>query len=342
MAHVPKYVRVRNEIMADIRSGKYSAGDRLPTREELIKEYQVTRTTINQALKELVNSGVLATSKRGGTVATGKLGKPRIAFVSNMNRDQVLHNHNRGESGGLMMASALNSLSDDLELDFLNEATACRNIGFVAKYDRVIWMFPANETINKLREYKDKVILLNRYFQDFNYISTNHREAVKQMTLYNIDRCGADCQMIFLSVDSDEFVIKERREGFVDACSERRLFYRIFDFVPNDYAATLDFLMQLQFEPNCKIVMTSSCLAFTGAVIGMANRRGLKFNEDIFYSDFDNEFALQNTGVELVTAIQDYSEISNCLVKALQNFDGSLIQKFVPCRLEFAGRKLDI
>ena len=66
-SYVPKYIKLRDDILADIRSGKLKPGTRIPIREELIKTYSTTRTTINRALSDLIDQGLIRSAGRSGT-----------------------------------------------------------------------------------------------------------------------------------------------------------------------------------------------------------------------------------------------------------------------------------
>lgn len=52
-----KYKEIASEIEAQLLAGKYNEGKKLPTEEELIDQYQVSRTTIRKAIGILVNKG---------------------------------------------------------------------------------------------------------------------------------------------------------------------------------------------------------------------------------------------------------------------------------------------
>jgi DNA-binding LacI/PurR family transcriptional regulator len=195
----------------------------------------------------------------------------------------------------------------------------------------MVWVMPGDRFLCKLPEYRDKALVVNRYHKDLNFISTNHRQAVCEMTEYNLKLAGEDCQVFFLGSGlQDDFVYRERREGFVDACGRTGKFYRFHDISVSDYSSMLDALMQIDFEKNKNIVMVSPCLVYTGAVLQMAQRRGLVFGENFFYSDFDNRHSLRNTGIKIVSAIQDYNAMGRELVNALRSFGEKKIQCFVP------------
>lgn len=332
MAHIPKYEKVKAFILADIRAGVYCAGERIPTREQLVEKYLVTRTTIGQALKILVSAGVLATSKRGGTVVTGKRMPLNVALISTL-RASSADIIRESESVGIF--KPLLEAASEFNLDFIDiKKLSSDDFNCCTKYDCMVWVMPPDDFLNKLPEYKNKTIVINRYNKELNFISTNHRQAIYDMTEYNLEKAGEDCQVFFLdSSEHDDFIYRERREGFVDACQKASKFYRICDFSVPDYESMLDVLMDLEYDKDKNILIVSPCLAYTGAVLQMAQRRGLEFNKNFFYSDFDNQHSLRNTGIKILSAIQDYDTMGREIVKALRKFGEEKIQVFVPCEI---------
>lgn len=71
---LPKYLRISREIIASIRSGKLTAGSRVPSENELIKSFRVSNTTARKALQETERSGwVLRVRGKGSFVAKSHL-----------------------------------------------------------------------------------------------------------------------------------------------------------------------------------------------------------------------------------------------------------------------------
>ncbi|WP_084099525.1 GntR family transcriptional regulator [Demequina sp. NBRC 110051] len=62
-----KYMDVYQRIKADITSGKFSAGDYLPTEPELMADYEVSRTTVRKAIAMLRDDGYVAARQGRGT-----------------------------------------------------------------------------------------------------------------------------------------------------------------------------------------------------------------------------------------------------------------------------------
>lgn len=59
--------RVINQIKQDITAEKYKAGEKIPAEPELMKLYNVGRSTIREAIKTLAMSGVLKVQQGSGT-----------------------------------------------------------------------------------------------------------------------------------------------------------------------------------------------------------------------------------------------------------------------------------
>ncbi len=66
-AFVPKYYRIKEEIRRRIASGQYSAFQRIPSELELAQEFNVSRGTVERAIRLLVREGILYREQGRGT-----------------------------------------------------------------------------------------------------------------------------------------------------------------------------------------------------------------------------------------------------------------------------------
>ena len=73
-SRVPLYFQLEELIKKSIDSGKLKAGDMIPTEWEIIDYYKLSRTTVRQALADLVNENLLYRKKGIGTFVS----KPKI------------------------------------------------------------------------------------------------------------------------------------------------------------------------------------------------------------------------------------------------------------------------
>jgi GntR family histidine utilization transcriptional repressor len=77
MASVPAYERVKNLVVSQINSGRWSEGDQLPSENQLVNALGLSRMTINRALRELTNDGLIVRLIGVGTfVAATKAPSP--------------------------------------------------------------------------------------------------------------------------------------------------------------------------------------------------------------------------------------------------------------------------
>jgi GntR family transcriptional regulator len=63
----PMYQQVLDRLRADIRAGHYPVGSTLPPELQLCDSYGVSRNTMREAIKRLVDAGMLSRNKRAGT-----------------------------------------------------------------------------------------------------------------------------------------------------------------------------------------------------------------------------------------------------------------------------------
>ncbi len=327
---VPKYIRLRDELLTRIRSGEYTPGDRLPTREALIREYKVTRTTVNRSIEELVRSGLLTCSRRTGTFVTDTLPAVRAVVVSgNPGTSPDPHARN------IDLTALYNSLiagTDGLRITFVSPGDVSRNLQPLNGYDAVLWIQPDDTDMDRFKALGSKVIITNRYPDSVNFISTNHREAIREATEHYIRVSGPDSQIYFAGFHSSGFVAEERKQGFVDACEIHNRFYRLIQ-LKRDFESDLATLMKLPLHSDTPTVMISSSSILTGIVLTMMRKKKLEYGKTFYYCDFDNPDAGQIHGIPVSTILQDYQAMGTESLAALKTVHTRPVRKFIPYRI---------
>jgi GntR family transcriptional regulator len=66
---MPLYIQIRNLLREQIRLGEWSAYEPMPTEDELVSHFGVSRTTVRQAMADLVNEGLVVRKAGRGTFA---------------------------------------------------------------------------------------------------------------------------------------------------------------------------------------------------------------------------------------------------------------------------------
>lgn len=64
---VPYYFQLRKLLAEEIASGRWSPGDRIPSEPDVCRHFDVSRTTVRQALSELESEGLIRKDKGRGT-----------------------------------------------------------------------------------------------------------------------------------------------------------------------------------------------------------------------------------------------------------------------------------
>lgn len=72
----PQYVLVAQTLMEDIRRGRYGAGDLLPPETTLCTQFGVSRHTLREAMRLLIERGMVIRQRGVGTHVTGSEGHP--------------------------------------------------------------------------------------------------------------------------------------------------------------------------------------------------------------------------------------------------------------------------
>lgn len=87
---IPLYYQLKELILNEIKNGNYKSDDLIPTEKELSEMYQISRTTVRQAITELVQEGWLYRIKSKGTfVSKPKINQSFIQAISSFN-DQII------------------------------------------------------------------------------------------------------------------------------------------------------------------------------------------------------------------------------------------------------------
>ncbi len=66
----PRYLQIKNNILHQIHAGDLQPEDRIPSEHQLSKQFQVSRLTVQRAIRELVSNGLLRRVQGSGTFVT--------------------------------------------------------------------------------------------------------------------------------------------------------------------------------------------------------------------------------------------------------------------------------
>lgn len=318
---IPKYQKVRDQILSDIHQGVFKAGECLPIREKLLKQFKVTRTTLDKALIELIRSGILQTSKRGGTrVATYPIRK-KVAFMSPYSNLSDLERVDYSSFQVILEFNKRAMVSNQLEIFHIDFGLINSSPEHLMQFDVIIAFMPKDEIILHLKSLKHKTILVNRYVEGFRYISTHHANAMKEITNNLIQKYNKNSQVIYLDRDIENFITIERRKGFLTACEENEKFYQILKL------EDVQTFKKSLSEDKFKIIITP--ITINNIFNDLLKDKRFIWGETFICADFDNYEAKHLFGHSIPTILQSFNLMGEELYHSVVNFDSINTQKFI-------------
>ncbi len=298
------YRNIAREIERRILSGVYEVNTSLPSRLELMREFNVARATLDRAIQELVLSRRL-TSRRG----SGTLVNP----LSEHRRDIALI--------GVPLGVETEFFRNFNCRCFKKELLAKRsNWDMLYEFDALLWRFPNSSEIPVIEAMNGKIpqVVVNRVIPGVNCVSTDHRGAYRSIASERMAEFPGALP-VFMSSGGDSLPGQYRFEGFADACRSTGKFYELWKFPPNESFSNLAEEMERRLKNvgDKRILVLSDSIALTGAFMQAASRSGRIWGSDLWYSDFDNNYPENVWGVKVTSYIQDYEALMNAALERL-------------------------
>lgn len=87
---IPLYFQLKELILSEIKNGNYPSGSLIPTENELSEAFEISRTTVRQAITELVQEGWLYRVKSKGTfVSQPKVTQDFVTKLESFNKQMA-------------------------------------------------------------------------------------------------------------------------------------------------------------------------------------------------------------------------------------------------------------
>ena len=307
-----RFQTIARRLLAEIESDAFGKDRPLPTRAELARRYGVARATMDRAVACLVRKGVLAARRGAGTVRAAMGGTVHTVALLN------------GSDSLLRRIDPPPELRvEPIAYDALVTKLSRRAL---RRFDGLLWGYPEDRELAWARETPADLpqLLVNRHLDEFNYVSTDHRGAIRGVTAARLSACPKGMPVFLSAIGPESVVLGMRREGFVDACRNARRFYEVLPLT-EDFNGKIAALERTFPRPLKKpLILVSGAIANTGAVISWAQTRGLVWKKDIFYSDFDDSYPLNVWGLGVTSFLQDYETLfATALGKLLDLITGA-------------------
>ena len=90
----PLYEQIKDNIIGDIQSGRYQPGARIPSERDLSEQLGVSRLTVNRAIKELVQAGILHVQIGKGTFISPITHNQTLDMLTGFTEEMRSRGHN--------------------------------------------------------------------------------------------------------------------------------------------------------------------------------------------------------------------------------------------------------
>ena len=109
---------------------------------------------------------------------------------------------------------------------------------------------------------------------------------------------------MLVKLDMPSAVLRYREDGFIDACRESGRFYDQL-YLPVDFNAKLQTLRDHAWQTRRPLLLVSVSMMNTGAVMRWIGEMNLSWQQEVLYSDFDNDLPDYIFGVKVTSFVQD-------------------------------------
>jgi GntR family transcriptional regulator, histidine utilization repressor len=113
----PLYLKVKRHILDNIGSGKWATSDRVPSENEIVKSFGVSRMTANRALRELRDEGVLVRIAGLGSFVADRHARAHPLEIRSIAEEIRGRGHvHRAEIVSLERIRAVGTLAEDFDI----------------------------------------------------------------------------------------------------------------------------------------------------------------------------------------------------------------------------------
>ncbi|MFA5354990.1 MAG: GntR family transcriptional regulator, partial [Thermodesulfovibrionales bacterium] len=81
------YIQLTKIIQGEISSGRLKPGQKIPTEEELCRQYEVSKITVRQAINNLASDGLIVKVQGKGTFVAGALPSTGISMRTRLTEE---------------------------------------------------------------------------------------------------------------------------------------------------------------------------------------------------------------------------------------------------------------
>ncbi|AUZ28752.1 GntR family transcriptional regulator [Bacillus subtilis] len=333
---LPKYAQVKEEISSWINQGKILPDQKIPTENELMQQFGVSRHTIRKAIGDLVSQGLLYSVQGGGTFVASRSAKSAlhsnktIGVLTTYISDYIFPSIIRGiesylsEQGYSMLLTSTNNNPDNERRGLENLLS--QNIdGLIVEPTKSALQTPNIGYYLNLEKNGIPFAMINASYAELAAPSFT-LDDVKggMMAAEHLLSLGHTHMMGIFKADDTQGV--KRMNGFIQAHRERELFPSpdmIVTFTTEEKESRLLEKVKATLEKNSK-AMPTAILCYNDEialkVIDMLREMDIKVPEDMSIVGYDDSHFAQISEVKLTSVKHPKSVLGKAAAKYVIDF----------------------
>ncbi|MCF6177338.1 MAG: GntR family transcriptional regulator [Victivallaceae bacterium] len=311
---------IKNKLITDIKRGVFRVGEKITSRNKLCRKHNYSRTTIDRAIRELTAVGYLGSRQGSSTyvISDKPIDKPRHLFV--------VSNLTSTNTDVAVRELFFPEIDFNIPMSGLPEQEIATNLNRLCQPGSVvIWITPSLESIH-LIDYLAKAeipqILINRKYDNYDYVATDAKSSIKEGLLWLMIEAGRDIAFVSYKAATDKPYLHERIISFYESCVELgahltpdAIFSRKFIDIPSEIAEIGRSLFVERKPPKGIFVMHQDLVL---PLVTVAQTYGFRPGRDYKLLTFDYVNGLENyTGIGMLKqqTKQLYHEAAEWLLK---------------------------
>lgn len=340
----PKYIQIKQEIIAWIQTRKFTIGDQIPVENELMEIFNASRQTVRQAVSELVYENWLVKEQGRGTFVAIELDdsnqvKPQYSHVIAVVKTQIsdylspyiikgIETQLNGQGYSLLVFSTMNDFK--LEKEALLTAIEKGVDGIIVEPTRITHANPNLHLYFSIIEKKIPIIMISSsYFELGIPVVTINNEAGLTKCVGHLFQLGHT--RIGGIFPSDNWSGKFRLRGYMQTLHRNSLNILPDHLILYDFENRTEAIKQLaQYYASLPIQQRASAFAchndeIAFLLINDLKELGIDTPRDVSVIGFDNSYLAESCVPKLTTIRHPIMEMgakaAEMLVQALTNKD---------------------
>ena len=317
---IPQYFQLQTWLIEQIEQGIFKVDDKIPTEKEISRLTGLARTTIRQAIQNLVNMGYLVRRRRFGTFV--------LSRVNNINKHPII---------GVLVPDIRSGYSPELARGAGDEAAKNRHSILLCNTDDLfvkasfhvnrlietgvsgVVIVPTGSTdennlilIEKLKRNNIPVVLADRLIPeiDIDSVTTDNFEGAYTLTKYLIQKGHKNISINLSTLFSTE---RKRLEGYKQALLDHGL-----SVIPSIIFTSDEPFSENRYQEYARSILSSKekiSAVFAGhdriafVIAAVANEMGIKIPEDLSIVGYDDLPFTNTHPLNLTTMHQPIYEI---------------------------------